>query len=79
MATEEKDVLSDREYRSTVRGESWKFQLMNTVTEAMKQAKNRKQFVFMMKQLGYGVIWEDSRKNITYDSMSLQRISHSIH
>ena len=61
-----KDVLSDREYRSAVRGESWKFQLMNAVTEVMKQAKSRKQFIFIMKQLGYGVRWEDSRKYITY-------------
>ena len=61
-----KDVLSDREYRSAVRGDSWKFQLMNVVTEVMKQAQSRKQFVFMMKQLGYGVRWEDSRKYITY-------------
>ncbi len=61
-----KDVLSDREYRSAVRGESWKFQLMNAVTEVMKQAKSKKQFVFMMKQLGYGVRWEASRKYITY-------------
>ncbi len=61
-----KDVLSDRECRSAVHGESWKFQLMNAVTEVMKQAKSRKQFIFMMKQLGYGVRWEDSRKYITY-------------
>jgi len=61
-----KDVLSDREYRLAVRGESWKFQLMNAVTEVMKQAKSKKQFVFMMKQLGYDVRWEDSRKYITY-------------
>ena len=39
---------------------------MNAVTEVMKQAKSKKQFVFMMKQLGYGVRWEDSRKYITY-------------
>ncbi|MBQ6945807.1 MAG: relaxase/mobilization nuclease domain-containing protein [Ruminococcus sp.] len=63
---EKRDVLSDREYRSAVRGESWKFQLMNAVTEVMKQAKSKKQFVFMMKQLGYGVRWENSRKYITY-------------
>lgn len=61
-----KDVLSDREYLSAVRGESWKFQLMNAVTEVMKQAKSKKQFIFMMKQLGYGVKWEDTRKYITY-------------
>jgi len=66
LQKKKKDVLSDREYRSAVRGDSWKFQLMNAVTEVMKQAKSRKQFVFMMKQLGYGVRWEDSRKYITY-------------
>ncbi|MBQ7132743.1 MAG: relaxase/mobilization nuclease domain-containing protein [Oscillospiraceae bacterium] len=68
-----KDVLSDREYRSAVRGESWKFQLMNAVTEVMKQAKSRKQFVFMMKQLGYNVRWEESRKYITYTCPSGRR------
>jgi len=66
QSQKKKDVHSDREYRSAVRGESWKFQLMNAVTEVMKQAKSRKQFVFMMKQLGYGVRWVDSRKYITY-------------
>lgn len=61
---QKKDVLSDREYRSAVKGESWKFQLMSTITEVMKKAK--KQFCFLMKQLGYGVRWEDNRKYITY-------------
>ena len=63
---QKKDVLSDREYRSAVRGESWKFQLMSTITEVMKKAKSKKQFCFLMKQLGYGVRWEDNRKYITY-------------
>ncbi len=61
-----KDILSDREYRSAVKGESWKFQLMSTITEVMKKAKSKKQFCFLMKQLGYGVRWEDNRKYITY-------------
>lgn len=61
-----KDILSDREYRSAVRGESWKFQMMSTITEVMKKAKSKKQFCFLMKQLGYGVRWEDNRKYITY-------------
>lgn len=63
---QKKDVLSDREYRSAVKGESWKFQLMSTITEVMKKAKSKKQFCFLMKQLGYGVRWEDNRKYITY-------------
>lgn len=61
-----KDILSDREYRSAVKGESWKFQLMSTITEVMKKAKSKKQFCFLMRQYGYGVRWEDNRKYITY-------------
>ena len=61
-----KDVLSDREYRSAVKGESWKFQLMSTITEVMKKAKSKKQFCFLMQQYGYGVRWEDNRMYITY-------------
>ena len=53
---QKKDVLSDREYRSAVKGESWKFQLMSTITEVMKKAKSKKQLL-LMKQLGYGVRW----------------------
>lgn len=61
-----KDILSDREYRSAVKGESWKFQLMSTIAEVMKKAKSKKQFCFLMRQYGYGVRWEDNRKYITY-------------
>ena len=68
-----KDVLSDREYRSAVKGESWKFQLMSTITEVMKKAKSKKQFCFLMKQLGYVVRWEDNRKYITYTCPNGQR------
>lgn len=70
---QKKDVLSDREYRSAVKGESWKFQLMSTITEVMKKAKSKKQFCFLMKQLGYGVRWEDNRKYITYTCPSGQK------
>lgn len=63
---QKKDVLSDREYRSAVKGESWKFQLMSTITEVMKKAKSKKQFCFLLRQYGYGVCWEDNRKYITY-------------
>lgn len=70
---QKKDVLSDREYRSAVKGESWKFQLMSTITEIMKKAKSKKQFCFLMWQYGYGVRWEDNRKYITYTCPSGQK------
>ncbi|MBQ6169389.1 MAG: relaxase/mobilization nuclease domain-containing protein [Ruminococcus sp.] len=61
-----KDYLSDSEYRSAKRGESFKWELMNVINQVMKQAKSKKQFCYLMKQQGYGVRWEDKRKYITY-------------
>ena len=61
-----RDYLSDSEYRSAKRGESFKWELMNVINQVMKQAKNKKQFCYLMKQQGYGVRWEDNRKYITY-------------
>ncbi len=62
----QKDVLGDKEYRSAVRGESFKFALMNAITDCMKQAKSKKQFIALMKRKGYDVRWENERKYITY-------------
>ena len=61
-----RDYLSDSEYRSAKRGESFKWELMNVINQVMKQAKTQKQFCYMMKQQGYSVRWEDNRKYITY-------------
>ena len=61
-----KDYLSDNEYRSAKRGESFKWELMNVINQVMKQAKSKNQFCYMMKQQGYDVRWEDNRKYITY-------------
>ncbi|MBP3746082.1 MAG: relaxase/mobilization nuclease domain-containing protein [Ruminococcus sp.] len=60
------DYLSDREYRSAKKGESFKWELMNVINQVMKQAKSRKQFCYLMKQHGYDVRWEGNRKYITY-------------
>ena len=61
-----KDYLSDSEYRSAKRGESFKWELMNVINQVMKQAKSKKQFCYLMKQQGYDVRWQDNRKYITY-------------
>ena len=60
------DGITTGEYRSAMKGESWKIDLINVIDEVMKQAKTRKQFCFLMRQKGYGVRWENSRKYITY-------------
>lgn len=54
------------EYRSAVRGESWKFQLVNTIDLCMGRAKTRAEFVREMERRGYQVQWEKNRKAITY-------------
>ena len=58
--------ITNGEYRVAMRGESWKMNLINTIDTVMKSAKSKKQFRFYMKQYGYDVKWEDSRKYITY-------------
>lgn len=54
------------EYRSAVRGESWKFQLMNSIDLCMRRAKTKADFVQEMAQRGYQVRWEATRQCITY-------------
>ena len=62
----QRNGVTNGEYRVAMRGESWKMDLSNTIDAVMKQAMSKKQFHFYMKQYGYDVKWEDSRKYITY-------------
>ena len=57
--------MSSREYRSAVKGESWKFRLMNTIDQCMRYASTKEEFLSLMESEGYQVRW-DGRKNITY-------------
>ncbi len=54
------------EYRAAVRGESWKFRLINAIDLCMRRAKTRAEFLWAMERQGYRVRWEDARKYITY-------------
>lgn len=58
--------ISAREYRAAVSGESWKFQLMYHIGEAMKRSPDKKTFIQEIKKRGYGVTWTEERKYITY-------------
>ena len=58
--------MSDREYRSAVKRESWKLRLEATIANAMKIAKSKEHFIMLMEFEGYKVSWSDSRKYITY-------------
>ena len=58
--------MGRREYRSTAKGESWKFRLMNTIDQCMAYAAGREEFLSLMRSEGYEVRWTDGRKYITY-------------
>ena len=58
--------VSPREYHSGMKGESWKVELINTIDYAMRKAKSKKHFSWLMRQEGYSVKWQDNHKYITY-------------
>ena len=58
--------VSPREYHSGMKGESWKVELINTIDYAMRKAKSKKHFMWLMRQEGYYVKWQENHKYITY-------------
>ena len=58
--------IGTREYRATMRGEGWKFGLINDIDTAMTQAGDRREFCDILASVGYTVNWTDTRKYITF-------------
>ena len=58
--------MSGAEYHTALKGQSWKFRLMNTIDECMKYAADRNAFVSLMESEGCAARWESTRKYITY-------------
>lgn len=58
--------ISTREYRTAVKGQSWKFKLMNDIDKAMNISGSKEDFINTMSIMGYSVTWTDGRKYITY-------------
>lgn len=61
------------EYRSAVRGGSFKFQLMNAIDTALSQSRTQGEFTACMEGMGYGVKWIPHHKYITYTAPTGQR------
>lgn len=58
--------ISTREYRTAVKGQSWKFKLMNDIDKAMNISGSKEDFINAMSIMGYSVTWTGDRKYITY-------------
>lgn len=62
-----------REYRSAVKGQSWKLQLMAVIDDCMARARSKRHFIEMMETEGDQVKWTAERKSITYTTPSGMR------
>ena len=58
--------MSNAEYYTADRGESWKFELMRVIDECMRYAGSREEFLALLRAEGYAANWSPARKNITY-------------
>ena len=58
--------MSNAEYYTASKGESWKFELMRVIDECMRYAGNRDEFLTLLRAEGYDAAWRYSRKNITH-------------
>ena len=58
--------MSNAEYYTASKGESWKFELMRVIDDCMKYAGTREEFLVLLQAEGYAANWSPSRKNITY-------------
>lgn len=66
--------MGTREYRSALKGNSWKINLVVVIEEAMKRAKTKDEYKRFMENHGYKVTWTDSRKYITYTTPEGNRV-----
>ena len=48
--------MSNAEYYTAVKGESWKFELMRVIDECMRCAGNREEFLVLLRSEGYNAI-----------------------
>lgn len=61
-----KKRMKPGEYQAGLRGESWKMDLILTINAALEYAVDRESFIENMELEGYGVVWNDNRKHITF-------------
>ena len=58
--------MKTKEYQAAIRQQSWKFQLIKAIEEALAYSTSKETFIQNMNYEGYDVAWSDSRKYITY-------------
>ena len=69
--------MNGAEYHTTLKGQSWKLRLMNTIDECMKYATDKSAFISLMESEGYTVRWEGSHKYVTYTTSDGMRCRDS--
>lgn len=54
------------EYQAGLRGDSWKLDLIHTISEAQEYIDDRESFIEFMGNEGYQAAWADNRKHIMF-------------
>ncbi len=58
--------MSHGEWSAAKNRYSWKYELINTIEDAMNVCQNKQEFIAYMESEGYQVNWTDTRKTICY-------------
>ena len=61
-----KNSISSREYRTRLRGNSWKEKLAKDIGTAMSYSGSKDEFIRNMSILGYHMTWTNERKYLTF-------------
>ena len=61
-----KNSMSSREYRTRLRGNSWKEKLAKDIGKAMSYSGSKDEFIRNMSILGYHMTWTNERKYLTF-------------
>lgn len=74
--TKDKANQSSGEFRAENAGRSYKHEIFLAVKACRKLSTSKDEFIKNMNDLGYGVKWDDSRKNITFMTPSGRKINN---
>ncbi len=71
----EQEHKNSQEYRALERGVSWKKGIFDACKEAKKNSNNAEEYIDFLREKGIKVIWQESRKDISYINSDGKKIN----
>jgi len=72
-----KKRMKPGEYQASLRDDSWKMELIQTINNVLEYAGSKEDFISGMEYEGYRVTWTDTRQHITFTCPNGQRCRDS--